>query len=71
MLLFRSEEHLETWRTERGIEPGATMTAAQQWEVSRDWYQNRLAPDWRRPTPSEAQAVLAAAGLHGDFWALS
>jgi hypothetical protein len=34
------------------------------------WYRDRLSPDWRRRTPSEAEAVFAQVGLTGAFWAL-
>jgi len=46
------------------------MTLDQAWELSRGWYGNRLSADFRRPTPSEARAIFAAVGLHGEFWAL-
>ena len=71
MLLFRSEEHLENWLTERGIGRGATMTVDQQWRLADTWYSDRLEPDWRRRTPEEAQAVFARFGLTGPFWQLS
>ena len=71
MLLFRSEEHLETWLAERDIARGATMTVAQQWRLAKTWYSNRLDRDWRRRTPDEAQEVFESCGLTGPFWALS
>ena len=71
MLLFRSEEHLATWLSERDIGRGQTMTLAQQWELSSRWYSNRLDSDWRRRTPDEAQEIFESCGLTGDFWRLS
>ena len=71
MLLFRSEEHLERWRSERGLPVGATMTPEQQWQLARTWYSNRLDPQWRRRTPQEAQEVFAGVGLTGGFWNLT
>jgi hypothetical protein len=71
MLLFRSEEHLDAWRGRRGIAAGATLTLDQQWELARIWYADRTAPDWRRRTPEEAEAVFASLGLTGDFWRLT
>ncbi len=71
MLLFRSEEHLQRWLEERGLERGATLTLEQQWGLARRWYSDRTDPDWRRRTPEEAEAVFAALGLTGDFWRLS
>ena len=70
MLLFRSEEHIERWDRRRGKAMGATLTLGQQWELARIWYADRLAPDWRRRTPEEAEAVFARLGLTGEFWRL-
>lgn len=71
MLLFRSEEHLERWRSERSMPRGQTMSPAQQWDLARAWYSNRMQPDWRRRTADEAQEVFASVGLTGGFWQLS
>jgi hypothetical protein len=71
MLLFRSEEHIDTWYRRRGIAMGATLTLNQQWELARIWYADRMAPDWRRRTPEEAEAVFASLGLTGEFWRLT
>jgi hypothetical protein len=68
MLLFRSEEHVDTWNRRRGIARGATLTLGQQWELARIWYADRMAPGSRRRTPGEAEAVFASLGLTGDFW---
>lgn len=46
------------------------MTIAQAWALSQQWYGNRLAPDFRRPTIAEAQAIFASIGLTGPFWRL-
>jgi hypothetical protein len=71
MLLFRSEEHVETWYRRREIPTGRTLTVAQLWELARIWYADRLSPTWRRRTPDEAEAVFASVGLTGDFWRLT
>ena len=70
MLLFRSEEHLERWHEQTGLPLGETMTPQQQWLLARRWYANRRAPEWRRRTPEEAEAIFADCGLIGEFWAL-
>ena len=70
MLLFRSEEHIDAWYR-RGIARGATLTLEQQWQLARTWYADRTAPDFRRRTPEEAEAVFASLGLTGDFWRLT
>jgi hypothetical protein len=71
MLLFRSEEHVRHWYDRRGIPLGATLTLQQQWDLARIWYRDRMSPDWRRRSPTEAQAVFAAVGLSGAFWRLT
>jgi hypothetical protein len=71
MLLFRSDEHIEMWYRRRGIATGATLTLNQQWELARIWYADRMAPDWRRRTPEEAEAVFSSLGLTGVFWRLT
>jgi hypothetical protein len=46
------------------------MTIAQAWALSRQWYGNRLTPEFRRATIDEAHAIFAAVGLTGPFWDL-
>lgn len=71
MLLFRSEEHIDAWYGPRGLERGASLSLEQQWELARIWYADRMAADWRRRTPEEAQAVFESVGLTGEFWRLT
>jgi hypothetical protein len=68
MLLFRSEEHLETWLSSGDNPRGEHMTTAQQWDLARLWFTGRDRPEWRRRSADEVHAVFAAAGLAGDFW---
>ena len=70
MLAFRSEEHAERWCEARRVQPGATFSLDQAWQLGRVWYENKLSPDWRRATPDEAEAAFAAIGLAGEFWRL-
>lgn len=70
MLLFRSEEHIRRWRDARDLPPGAVLTPEQGWRLARGWYARKLAPDWRRHTLEEAEALLAEVGLVGPFWSL-
>jgi hypothetical protein len=51
-------------------EGGAAMPVAQLNELAKAWYGDRLAPDWRPRSRDESQALLAAAGLTGEFWDL-
>lgn len=70
MQLFRDEEHLGRWLEGRDDGPGATLTPEQLWRLASAWYEDRLSPRWRRPTPDEAQALFTSIGLTGDFWDL-
>lgn len=70
MLLFRSEEHLQRWRDERGLPEGTTFSVKQQWHLAKIWYADRADPEWLRRTPEEAQTVFASVGLTGPFWEL-
>ncbi|HVM20547.1 MAG TPA: hypothetical protein VM307_11345 [Egibacteraceae bacterium] len=71
MLAFRSEAHLDRWLDDRGHTRGATLSVAQQWELARIWYRDRMSPDYRRRSPAEAEAVFASIGLTGSFWRLT
>ena len=71
MLAFRSEEHVDRWRRQRCLPRGAVFTPEQLWRLARAWYENRLARDWRRRAPDEAEAVFAEIGLEGEFWRLT
>jgi Alkylmercury lyase len=71
MLAFRSEAHVERWLEQRGLDRGALFSAEQMWRLARAWYENRLAPDWRRRTAEEAEGLFGAIGLVGDFWRLT
>lgn len=70
MLVFRSEEHVNRWRELQCLSKGAVFAPEQLWRLAQAWYSNRLARDWRRKTPDEAEALFADIGLEGDFWRL-
>lgn len=70
MLLFRDEEHVQRWCSARELEPGSIITTEQTWRLADGWYRNKLKADWRRHTLEEAEALLAATGLTGEFWNL-
>jgi hypothetical protein len=69
MRLFRSEEHFAHWR---GTHPGPAtrLSLAQLAGLAHAWYARKLAPDWRRHTPAEAEALFAELGLDPEFWRL-
>jgi hypothetical protein len=70
MLAFRSEAHVRRWLEMRQLEHGALFSTERLWRLADAWYANRLAHDWRRRTPEEAEALFAELGLDGDFWRL-
>ncbi len=70
MLLFRSDEHVGRWCESRRMERGAGFSLEQMWSVALRWYTGRASPGWKRRTPEESQAILAEAGLSGEFWNL-
>jgi hypothetical protein len=70
MLAFRSEEHVNRWREQRCVAPGAVFSPEQMWRLADAWYKDRLSPDWRRKTAEEDEAVFAEIGLVGPFWQL-
>jgi hypothetical protein len=71
MLAFRGEAHVERWCRSRRIEQGAVFTLEQAWGLGREWYADKLSPDWRRATPEEAEATFARLGLTSAFWRLT
>jgi hypothetical protein len=69
MNLFRSEEHIERWLA--GRRPGATIPVTKLGELARDWWDDRLSPDWQPHTREQNQLILENLGLTGEFWRLS
>jgi hypothetical protein len=71
MLLFRSEEHANTWCTLWGQPRGAVISLQQVWGLAQNWYSNDPRdPNWRRKTLDEAEAVFDSLGLTEPFWSL-
>ncbi len=61
MLIFRSEEHLQSWLA-RDNPSGERMTLGQQWELAQLWFSGRHLPNWKRRTTEEVEAVFAKVG---------
>lgn len=71
MLLFRSEEHVDRWCVQWALPRGAVLRLDQAWRLAQVWFSaDRGAPEWRRPTVEEVEALFAVLGLNGAFWAL-
>lgn len=72
MLLFWSEDHIETWCKHWNMARGAAFSLEQCWRLAHAWYSpDRRRPEWRRKTPLEAQALFAELGFSGEFWRLA
>jgi hypothetical protein len=71
MLLFRSEQHVDRWCKQWNRPRGGTLTLSQGWRLAKEWYADRLSPQWRPKTVAEAEAAFKRIGLTGEFWKLS
>jgi RecB family exonuclease len=63
MRLLRSEEDLSPG--------GGAMTVAQLEALAREWYGDRLDPEWQPRSRERSQAILDAVGLSDPFWRLA
>jgi len=68
MLLFRSEAKIDDWCAATGEPHGEAVPLRQVWELSKAWYGNRMAPDFRGRTFEQAIAVFRSVGLDSEFW---
>lgn len=70
MLIFRSEEHIDRWAAVRDLPRGAVLSLPTAWELARDWYKDKVNPQWRRHTVDETEALFKRLHLEGEFWRL-
>jgi hypothetical protein len=68
MLLFRSEETVNTWCEERNLPRRPLISLEQLWQLAVTWYGNRLMVESRRPAPDEMVSIFASIRLTGPFW---
>lgn len=68
MLLFRSEEEVDQWAIETGNLRGESVPLMTVWELGKDWYRDRLDPDFRGLTPERVRAHFNRHGLTSEFW---
>ena len=68
MLFFRSEEMVNEWCEANMLPRQPVIEIDQLWNLSVEWYDNRLTPDARRPGPEEMREIFARNGLTGPFW---
>lgn len=67
---FRSEDHAARYREREKVARATVLSLAQAAGLAFAWYERKLAPDWRRHTRDEAEALFAGLGLDRDFWSL-
>jgi hypothetical protein len=71
MLLFRDEEHVDTWCRQWRVERGAILTLDAAWRLATAWFAaDRGAPEWKRPPIDDVEALFASLGLTAAFWRL-
>ena len=51
-------------------EEGAVVSLNQLMRLAREWYGDRLDPEWRPRSREDSQRILDDVGLTGDFWRL-
>jgi hypothetical protein len=68
MLLFRSEDTVESWCQANDIPRRPLINLDQLWHLAVTWYENRLTIDSRRPAPGEMAKIFEDVGLVGPFW---
>jgi hypothetical protein len=68
MLFFRSEAELEAWLRTKNAAHGATLTVSQLWQLSQQWYHNRMEVDYHGRSLKQIQEIFKAVGLVSDFW---
>lgn len=56
------------WRRRVKVQVASILTIDQAAGLAHAWYARKLAPDWRRHTPDEAEALFARLGLEREFW---
>jgi hypothetical protein len=71
MLLFRDEEHVARWCRQWNLPHGARLSLETAWRLAAAWFAaDRGAPEWKRPSVDEVEALFASLGLTAPFWSL-
>ena len=61
---------MNRWLAKTGQTRGEVIGMEAMWRLAAGWYTDPRAADWRHRSRDESQAVIAAAGLTGEFWEL-
>jgi hypothetical protein len=67
-LLFRSEEAIRSWCRPNHLARGEVLTLGQTWDLAKQWYHNRMAPDYRGRSIEQVSAIFRQLGLTAPFW---
>lgn len=67
-MLFRSEEHVDSWCRVNNMKRGQLLTLKQVWTLSKAWYRNRLNADFEGRSTEEALDIFQQLGLKDAFW---
>ena len=71
MMFFRSEEMLNKWLTSHNAQRGAVVSLPQLWELSKQWYHNRLMLEYHGRTMEQVQEIFKGLGLTSEFWGVT
>ncbi len=67
----RGISDVDVWCARHGRPRGSVHPLGQVADLARRWYGRHLDPAWRKWTTGEAQEIFRAAGLDGEFWAVT
>lgn len=68
MLLFDSEEAIDSWCARHGMPRGDVRTLGKVWEFAKVWYGRHREPTWRKWSAAEARDIFASFGFSGPTW---
>jgi hypothetical protein len=61
---------VDRWLRKTGQAGGQTIGMDAMWRLAAGWYSDPRDANWHHRSRDESQAVIAAAGLVGEFWEL-
>ena len=61
---------MQRWLGKTGQPRGQVIGMETVWRLATGWYPDPRAASWRPRSRDESQAVIASAGLTGEFWEL-
>jgi len=67
-LVFEDRVAIDAWCARHGIARGEVLALEKVAELARVWYGEHLAPEWRKPTASEARRRFESVGLTSPHW---